>query len=101
MGTPPTAVFVGKLTVATAAWDGGYAWLAVVLLANTVLSLFYYLRWLAPAFRTGEPAERSLTGAFAPAPWSSRTAVVAAGLSVALGLGSGLLWQVVDSPLLG
>src|SRR5699024_6127828 len=48
VGTPPTAVFVGKLTVATAAWDGGHAWLAIVLLANTVLSLFYYLRWLAP-----------------------------------------------------
>ena len=23
VGTPPTAVFVGKLTVFTAAWDGG------------------------------------------------------------------------------
>ena len=101
VGTPPTVVFVGKLTVATAVWDGGYAWLAVVLLANTVLSLFYYLRWLAPVFRSGEPAERSLPGAFVPSPWSARTAVVAAGLSLALGLASGLVWQVVDSPLLG
>ena len=25
----PTAVFAGKLTTATAAWDGGAAWLAV------------------------------------------------------------------------
>ena len=101
VGTPPTVVFVGKLTVATAVWDGGYAWLAVVLLANTVLSLFYYLRWLAPVFRSGEPAERSLPGAFVPSRWSARTAVVAAGLSLALGLASGVVWQVVDSPLLG
>jgi NADH-quinone oxidoreductase subunit N len=101
VGTPPTVVFVGKLTVATAVWDGGYAWLAVVLLANTVLSLFYYLRWLAPAFRRDEPAERTLPGAFAPLPWSSRTAVVAAGLTLAFGLASGLVWQVVDAPLLG
>jgi NADH:ubiquinone oxidoreductase subunit 2 (subunit N) len=31
--------------------DGGYAWLAVLAVANTVASLFYYLRWLAPLFQ--------------------------------------------------
>jgi NADH-quinone oxidoreductase subunit N len=101
VGTPPTAVFVGKLSVATAVWDGGYAWVAVLLLANTVLSLFYYLRWLAPAFRAGEPTERSLPGAFVPLTWPARTAVVAAALSLVLGLASGLAWQVLDSPLVG
>ncbi|WP_104522597.1 NADH-quinone oxidoreductase subunit N [Blastococcus atacamensis] len=50
VGTPPTAVFVGKLAVFTAAWDGGLAWLVVVAAGNTVASLFYYLRWMAPAF---------------------------------------------------
>ena len=30
VGTPPTAVFVGKLVVFVAAWDGGLAWLVVV-----------------------------------------------------------------------
>ena len=50
VGTPPTAVFLGKLQVFTAAIDGGYGWLAVLAVANTVASLFYYLRWLAPAF---------------------------------------------------
>ncbi|WP_116451537.1 NADH-quinone oxidoreductase subunit N [Blastococcus litoris] len=50
VGTPPTAVFVGKLAVFTAAWDGGLAWLVVVAAVNTVASLFYYLRWVAPAF---------------------------------------------------
>jgi NADH-quinone oxidoreductase subunit N len=48
VGTPPTAVFLGKLQVFTAAIDGGYGWLAVLAVANTVASLFYYLRWLAP-----------------------------------------------------
>lgn len=98
VGTPPTAVFVGKLTVATAAWDGGHAWLAIALLVNTVLSLFYYLRWLAPAFR---PARDPSVSTTAPLPWSSWTAVVAAGLTVALGVGAGVLWQVVDVPLVG
>jgi len=34
IGIPPTAVFVGKLTVFTAAVDGGLAWLAVVAIAG-------------------------------------------------------------------
>ena len=50
VGTPPTAVLLGKLQVFTAPIDGGYGWLAVLAVANTVASLFYYLRWLAPAF---------------------------------------------------
>lgn len=48
VGTPPTAVFLGKLQVFSAAFDGGYAWLAVLAAVNTVASLFYYLRWIAP-----------------------------------------------------
>ena len=49
VGTPPTAVFVGKLVVFSAAWDGTFGWLVVVAAVNTVASLFYYLRWIAPA----------------------------------------------------
>lgn len=41
VGTPPTAVFVGKLTTATAAWDGDQAWLAVTVFGNSLISLFY------------------------------------------------------------
>jgi NADH-quinone oxidoreductase subunit N len=55
VGIPPLAGFVGKLLLLTAAVDGGYAWLALVVIANTVLSLFYYLRILAPAC-FGRPA---------------------------------------------
>ncbi|WP_043614337.1 NADH-quinone oxidoreductase subunit N [Nonomuraea candida] len=50
VGTPPTAVFAGKLLMFAAAWDAGYAWLAVLAAANTVASLFYYLRWIRPVF---------------------------------------------------
>ena len=59
VGTPPTAVFVGKLAVFAAAWDGGLIWLVVVAAVNTVASLFYYLRWIAPAF-AGVPATPSV-----------------------------------------
>ncbi len=52
VGTPPTAVFLGKIAVFTVTWDGGMAWLVVAAAANSVLSLFYYLRLFRPAFRT-------------------------------------------------
>ena len=55
VGTPPTAVFVGKLAAATAVWDGGHGWLALIVMINSLLSLFYYLRWLGPAFAPPDP----------------------------------------------
>jgi NADH-quinone oxidoreductase subunit N len=93
VGTPPTIVFIGKLTTATAAWDGGLPWLAVVVLGNTLLSLFYYLRWIVPVFRVGADADdvrpRPLD------PWPARTAVLASALSLGIGIGSGLLWTAL------
>ena len=97
VGTPPTVVFVGKLTTTAAAWDGGHAWLAVLVFVNTVVSLFYYLRWIAPVYGRGEPVERTMAGAFVPAAWSAATAVVTAGLSLALGIGAGVLLSSVTA----
>lgn len=97
VGTPPTVVFVGKVTVATAAWDGGMAWLTVALLANTLVSLFYYLRWIAPAVRRADPGPELEH----PRPWSRRTAAGAAAATVLLGVLAGPLWGLLDGPLLG
>ncbi len=99
VGTPPTAVFVGKVTTATAAWDGGAAWLALVVMVNSLASLFYYLRWLIPVFATGEPVSRTARGAFVPRAWAWRTALGAAGASLAIGVASGALWALVSGSL--
>ncbi len=95
VGTPPTAVFVGKLTTMSATWDAGLAWLAAAVAVNTVVSLFYYLRWiraaLRPAAQGGEVAEtgKGLLGA--------RTAAVAAATAtVVMGLAAGPLWLILD-----
>ncbi|MBY0291268.1 MAG: NADH-quinone oxidoreductase subunit N [Mycobacteriaceae bacterium] len=92
LGTPPAAVFVGKLTTASAAWDGGAAWLAVAVFINTLISLFYYLRWIVPTFtpaRAGHPsADMPSAGR-----WSAGVAVGAAGASVALGIAAGVFWN--------
>ncbi|NUO98948.1 MAG: NADH-quinone oxidoreductase subunit N [Nonomuraea sp.] len=81
VGTPPTAVFAGKVLMFAAAWDGGYAWLAVVAAVNTVAGLFYYLRWIRPVFAQEGRA------AAAPSP----VALVCAAGSVVLGLAAALL----------
>lgn len=99
VGTPPTALFVGKLTTATAAWDAGMPWLTVAVLVNSLISLFYYLRWIIPVFSPA-PAPRPDEHCTRARGWSSATAIVAAILSVAFGLGGGLLWSVVSGALL-
>ncbi|NEE02046.1 NADH-quinone oxidoreductase subunit N [Phytoactinopolyspora halotolerans] len=101
VGTPPTGVFVGKLAVFTAAGDGGFGWLVVLAAVNTVASLFYYLRWIAPAFTQHTASAASSAADVTPAdvtpanvtPAQSAPAAVvhvtAAG-SVVLGVLSGL-----------
>ncbi|WP_459218554.1 NADH-quinone oxidoreductase subunit N [Pseudonocardia sichuanensis] len=84
VGTPPTAVFLGKLAMFTAAVDGGFAWLAVVAVVNTVASVFYYLRWLVPVFRDGGAAREV-------APWPAGVAYGCAVGSVALGVAGGVV----------
>ncbi len=95
VGTPPTAVFLGKLEVFSAALDGGYAWLAVVAALNTVASLFYYLRWIAPTLTTGATT--------APPPSARRPAATvayaAAAGSVVLGLAGGPVLDLLDGAL--
>ena len=87
VGTPPTGVFVGKLQVFTAAIDGGYAWLAALAVANTVASLFYYLRWLAPAFLQRPPETATTADALQPAGrWAAATAYTAGTASLAIGI---------------
>lgn len=97
VGTPPTAVFLGKLTVFTATWDGGFWWLTVLAALNTIISLFYYLRWIAPVFRAAGPRTPG-AGDFAPRPWAAGTAVVAAFGILVFGVAAGLAWAVIAGP---
>ena len=48
VGIPPLGGFVGKLELFLATIDGGYVWLAIAALVNTVVSLAYYLRFVTP-----------------------------------------------------
>jgi NADH-quinone oxidoreductase subunit N len=57
LGLPPLAGFVGKLELFRAAIDADQAWLAAVAVVNTVVSLYYYLRVIAPAVLDAPPEQ--------------------------------------------
>ncbi|MBT2444355.1 NADH-quinone oxidoreductase subunit N [Streptomyces sp. ISL-36] len=86
VGTPPTAVFLGKVEVFTAAADAGLGWLTVTAAVNTVASLFYYLRWIRPAASpTGAPEHLHTQ------PLAEVVAYGTAAASVVLGIAGGLV----------
>ncbi|ANH40433.1 NADH-quinone oxidoreductase subunit N [Nocardioides dokdonensis FR1436] len=89
VGTPPTAVFVAKVLTIAVTWDAGLAWLAVLVAANTVLSLAYYLRWLAACISA--PREQAEADVADPPGrlTSARLAYGCAVGAVALGLAAG------------
>lgn len=81
-GLPPGIIgLFAKVTVFSAAVDAGLGWLAVVMAANVVIALVYYLQWTALLFRAseGEPEKHRV-----PAPLTAAiglTAVVGIALS--------------------
>lgn len=82
VGIPPLVGFFGKLVLFVATIDGGYAWLAAVAVANTVASLFYYLRVVGPMVFEGDDA---------PTPavlgrWTAVAVLTGGILTLALGL---------------
>lgn len=94
VGTPPTAVFLGKLQAFSAVFDGGYAWLAVLAAVNTVASLFYYLRWIVPAVSRGD------SPGFAEGDRTARVVAYAAtAVSVGLGLAGGPVLDALAGPM--
>jgi len=60
-GIPPTAGFVGKLYIFGAAIStGNWAWLAVVGIINSAISLYYYMNVVRVMY-FGEPGEEAMT----------------------------------------
>jgi NADH-quinone oxidoreductase subunit N len=89
IGTPPTSVFVGKLTVFASALDARLGWLAVVAAVNTVASVFYYLRWIVPLFLAA-PVQQPAAALQPAGMWARIGAYTAATASVVLGVAAGL-----------
>jgi len=84
-GMPPLGGFVAKVLLFGAALGAGWVWLAVLFAANTALSLYYYVRLLAPLYLHGGDAK-----ALAAEPAALRLALVVLALGT---LASGVLPQ--------
>jgi NADH-quinone oxidoreductase subunit N len=82
-GVPPTAGFMGKLYVFSAAVQANYIGLAIVGVVNSVISAFYYLRLTVVMYMS--PAE-SESGADSPAPALALAVLIATGGTLFLGL---------------
>jgi NADH-quinone oxidoreductase subunit N len=97
VGIPPLAGFAAKLALFGAVIDAGYGWLAALAVANTVVSVFYYVRVLAPVYFDDAPgAPLPTLGSLA----ASGVAIAAAAV-VLLGIGAnGLLAAVRAARLL-
>ena len=55
-GIPATAGFIGKFYLIDAAIAGDYAWLGVVIVIGSMISLAYYLKVIAAMWMTDAPA---------------------------------------------
>ncbi|HJO34749.1 MAG TPA: NADH-quinone oxidoreductase subunit N [Gammaproteobacteria bacterium] len=96
VGIPPLIGFVGKLELFRATIDGGYAWLAVAAAVNTVVSLFYYLRFIAPMIFAKSSSEPTTLGS-----WSGVAMVTGPVAIVLLGLWvDGILAPLIGIKLL-
>jgi len=59
LSSHPQAIETGSISVAI---DGGYAWLAVAAVINTVISLFYYLRPIGKVYFDSTPSAVAVLG---------------------------------------
>jgi NADH-quinone oxidoreductase subunit N len=89
-GFPATAGFFGKVYLIDAAVDNGYAWLGIVIVVGSAVSLAYYLRVVAAVWMRPEVAATAAPLAGGPArPAIAGGSVAADEASLAAGLEPG------------
>ncbi len=106
-GIPATAGFIGKVYLIQAAVDGQYAWLAVVIVLGSAVSLAYYLRvlaaiWMRDAPSLGKLVAPAMAGGsqelpVVPAPARGRHPEVA--VVAILGAAGSLFFGIIPQPL--
>lgn len=94
VGIPPLGGFAAKLLLMGAVIEAGYAWLAVVTVINSAISLVYYFRVLAPTYLETSESPQPVLGKMAG--WVvvvSTFGVVAVGVFAQPLI---RLWQTID-----
>jgi NADH-quinone oxidoreductase subunit N len=79
IGLPPAGLFLGKFYAFSAAVDRGWTWLAIVGVAATVVSIYYYAGVIgAMYFQRSVEVRVAPAGGSPPRDWALSTAVTAA-----------------------
>jgi len=91
-GIPPTAGFMGKFWLFSAAIESGYVWLAVIGVLNSALSLYYYLRIVVFMYLKKETSGSEPV----TTPVLAVTLAVALAATIALGVYPRLLFDAAD-----
>jgi NADH-quinone oxidoreductase subunit N len=92
-GIPPTAGFMGKFWLFSAAIDSGYVWLAVIGVLNSAISLYYYIRLVVFMYLKKE----TLGSEPAPTPALNFALVVSVAATIVLGIYPRLLFEVAEA----
>jgi NADH-quinone oxidoreductase subunit N len=92
LGIPPSAGFMGKLYMFSAAIQSDLAWLVVVGVVNSAISAYYYLRVIKVMYMVDPEKEEKIPVAYAP-----QVALYITGLGIlALGIFPGPLMRVAE-----
>ena len=91
-GIPPTAGFMGKFWLFSAAIEAGYVWLAVIGVLNSAISLYYYIRIVVFMY-----LKKEITGSEPTAsPALAFTLAIAVMATLALGIYPRLLFEAAE-----
>jgi NADH-quinone oxidoreductase subunit N len=91
-GIPPTAGFMGKLWLFSAAIEAGYVWLAVIGVLNSAISLYYYIRIVVFMYVKKETTGSEPTAS----PALAFTLAVAVIATIALGIYPRQLFEIAE-----
>jgi len=99
VGLPPTAGFMGKFFILSAAWNRGCNWLVVIGAANVAIALFYYLNLVRYAYgRDTSEVFPKMTGTKDMSSGLSLSGgLFLAGLIILLGILPGLVLKMLTS----
>ncbi len=91
-GIPPLSGFFAKFYIFIVAWQEGAKWLVILAVANTVISLFYYLRMLKAMYIAEPDSDKPVTATF-----GARSVMMAAMLLVlALGVVPNIIYGALE-----
>jgi NADH-quinone oxidoreductase subunit N len=91
-GIPPTAGFMGKFWLFSAAIESGYIWLAVIGVLNSAISLYYYVRLVVFMYLKKETMGSEPTAN----PALAFTLAVAVAATLAFGIYPRALFEIAD-----